>query len=67
MWTSILTWVATFVLNYLMKYLTKKIEQHEDNIERGKVNETNTKKYEDAKDRAERVRAGLDLINRKRT
>lgn len=65
---SILEWIGVQVLNYLLAYFTKKVEQKVEDIkrdeERGEINEANTKAYEDANDRAARIKAALHLLNR---
>lgn len=64
---KILTWFLTKILEYLFgkaEKATKEVAaQIEKEKQRDKVDEKNIIKYESAKDRKERIRASLHLIN----
>lgn len=68
MWETILTWLATTALNWLLGIISKKVQEHEAQVELDKarqaVNDENVKKYENAKDRSDRISAALDILNR---
>lgn len=65
---AILTWLAGKILKYLLGLITTKIEEHAAQVvedkRRGVVNDANVKAYEEAKDRAARIKAATDLLNR---
>lgn len=67
---SILIWIAEKVLNYLLGRATDAVIEHEKEVardkERGEINDANTKAYEEANDRAARIKAATDLLNRSR-
>lgn len=54
---------ANWLLGIATKELKKRYAQMRKDIERGKVNEKNAKRYQDAQVRLERVRAAQDLLN----
>lgn len=66
--TTILEWIAGQILAYLLGKATSAIEQKAADVERdkarGEVNDANVKAYEEANDRADRIRAATDLLNR---
>ncbi len=55
--------VLTLLLNLIERTVTARIARIEEDRERDRV-DLNVKKYEEAKDRAERTKAALDLLNR---
>lgn len=64
---TILTWILNALLNWIVGRLTSALKQYEDQLaldkQRGKIDEGNAKKYEEAKDRLERHAAAVDLLN----
>lgn len=64
---GILAWFAKQVLSILLDRAVDAYKDHQKQLEldrqRKEVNEDNLKAYEEAKDRAERTKAALDLIN----
>lgn len=61
-------WLVEQVLSYFLGKATKAIEDHAADVARdkarGEINDTNTKAYEDAVDRASSIKAATDLLNR---
>ncbi len=62
------SWLVEQILSYLLKLAVKSIEttvnQIEEDKKRGQVNEANQKAYEEAQDRASRIQAALNLLDR---
>ena len=67
---SILMWLVGQVLNYFLGKATQAIQDHAADVardkERGEINDANVKAYEEAKDRADSIKAATDLLNRVR-
>ncbi len=65
--TSVLTWLLNSVLNWLLARATKAVadvsKEMADAKEQGQINDENVKRYEAARDRAERIKAATDLLN----
>lgn len=65
---GILAWLVEKVLNYLLgravNSVTNAVKDMEKDKERGKINDENVKKYEEASDRKSRIDAALGLLNR---
>ncbi len=65
---SILMWLVEKILSYFLGRATQAVIDHEADVardkERGEINDANTKKYEDAVSRADRIKAATDLLNR---
>lgn len=65
---SILAWFAQAILNYLLGRAIQSVVDYEaiqkQDAERGKINDANTKAYEDAKTRADKIKASIALLNR---
>lgn len=61
-------WIAGQILNYLLGKASDAIQtaaqQIADDKARGEINDANVKAYEDANDRASRIKSSLDLLNR---
>lgn len=68
MLTAIAEWLAGWILKYLLGKAEKGLKDVANDLARDKErNETNAKnveKYEEHKDRQERVKNALDLLNR---
>lgn len=66
--TGILEWLIGWLLNWLLGKATTAIEKKTIEIardkERGETNDANVKAYEEANDRAARIKAAQDLLNR---
>lgn len=65
---GILAWLVEKVLSYLLgravNSVTNAVKDMEKDKERGKINDENVKKYEEASDRKSRIDAALGLLNR---
>ncbi len=65
---GILAWLLKQVLSYLLGLAVTSAEEHAAQVaedkQRGIVDAENVRKYDEAKDRVERRRAALDLLNR---
>lgn len=51
------------ILGLLLKRLQGEIAKREDEAKRQKLDAENLKKYEDAKNRADKIKAATDLLN----
>lgn len=64
---SILAWLAGWILNYLAGKATTAIEDAAQDIAidkaRGETNAKNIQAYDDAKTRADKINAALNLLN----
>lgn len=62
-------WLAERILNYLLgravTAVGETLKDAEQERERGKVNGENAKRYEEAVERKDRIRAATDLLNRR--
>lgn len=65
---GILGWLIEKLLSYVMARAARAAqdlsEQNKKDAEREKANEENVKRYEEAKNRADRIAAALALLNR---
>lgn len=65
---GILSWILEKVLAFLLGKATAAVTQAVDDLaeakKRGEINEANIKAYEEAKDRADRIRSATALLNR---
>lgn len=61
-------WLAGWLLNWLLSRLTKRAVETAEQVkldhERGEINDANVKAYEEANERADRIRAAGRLLNR---
>lgn len=57
-------WLVGLLLDWLLKRAKAQIEKHKNDEQLKKLNEENLKKYEDAKNRSERIKSALALVNR---
>lgn len=66
--TTILEWIVGFILKYLLgkaeKAAGNAAADYARDKEREQINEKNVKAYEEAVDRAAKIRAATDLVNR---
>lgn len=64
---GILLWLAEKTLFWFLGKALKEVKDKASEIakeaEQGKINDTNLKAYEEAKDRLERIKAATDLLN----
>lgn len=62
-----LNWIITLLLNAILTRLIRAASSLEQDavkkIKEGKTDDANVKAYNEAKDRAEKVKAALDLLN----
>lgn len=67
---SILSWILEKILAFLLGKAVSaaedKFQEIQTDKERGEVNDANTKAYEAAVDRKDRIDAALGLLNRER-
>jgi hypothetical protein len=68
MWIAFLEWLAGWILKYLLGRTEKVLKDAASDLARDKereiVNDANVKKYEEHKDRQDRIKNALDLLNR---
>ena len=66
--SSFFTWLVGVILKWLAsrvtKEVTRRLEKIAEDKKRGRINEKNVKKYEEAKSRSEQIKAAEDLLNR---
>lgn len=64
---AILSWLLGALLNWLAGRIAVTVEEHAADMaeqERlGRINEATLKAYQEAKDRADRIKAATDLLN----
>lgn len=60
---AIIAKVIQWLLTMLFNAASKEIKRQRDQMERDKLNAENIKKYKEAKNRAEKIKSALDLIN----
>lgn len=64
---GVLAWLLKQILAYLASRAESAVQGHLDQNKQdqanGKIDDDNLKKYQDAKDRADRIRAAVDLLN----
>lgn len=60
---TIFGWLAKSALDWLAKFIAAEVVQWKKEHERDVTNEENKKKYDEATDRADRVKKATDLIN----
>lgn len=65
--SAVLTWLVTTILNWLAGFAAREIQRAHDKTEldkqRGEIDAANIKAHEDAKTRAEKIKAAQDLLN----
>lgn len=62
---KIILFLANFLLERLIAAAQAKFEQVQEERARDRINEANTKAYEEATDEVSRRKAALDLLNRR--
>lgn len=66
-WEAILVWIAGQILNYLLGKVTTEVEdaaaQAAADAKQGAIDAANTKAYDDAVSRQDRIKSALALLN----
>ncbi len=64
---AFLTWLITTLMNWLVGRLTSAVQVYEDKValdkQRGVTDAANIKAHEEAKTRADKIKASLNLLN----